>query len=302
MIDTAQLASLADVVDWGVAQDPPRPYLTYYDDTTHERTELSFKTFGNWVAKTSHLLREAGAAAPGTRVAVWLPSHWQTVVVLAATWAVGSSVVVIDTLDELLATPADVVVVAEDRLSSLLPRRGDAAGLGTVVAISLRPMGGGLISPRPGVVDYADEVAAQPDDLVRGGALDDLAVQVGEHAVSGRELLDLAAEVVAAQGLGPTDRCMSMVGESLADDGLVVGSLACLLAGAGLVLCLGLQGDDLAARVATEQVTLLAAPAELLARAAADGATPPRTRLRSVLARGTGAAPPMLLGAPVTRA
>ena len=32
--------------------DPGRPLITFYDDATGERVELSVATFGNWVAKT----------------------------------------------------------------------------------------------------------------------------------------------------------------------------------------------------------------------------------------------------------
>jgi uncharacterized protein (TIGR03089 family) len=298
---TPPWASLADLLEWGIAQDPARPYLTYYDDITNERVELSFKTFGNWVAKTSHLLREAGAEHPGARVAVWLPSHWQSVVVLAATWALGGTVVVVGGLEELLGTGVDVTVVAEERLSALIARRAEATGLGTVVALSLRPMGAGMVAPRAGVVDFADEVVAQPDDLLRDGSLDDLAIDVGDQRLTGRELVVLAADVVAAQQLGRADRCLALVGSGLADDGLVVGSLACFVAGAGLVLCLGLRPSDLPSRAAHEQVTVLAAPVGWVARAAEAPAGLGGTRLRTVLARGDGECADTLLGAPVTR-
>src|SRR5688572_3007266 len=38
-----------------VAVDPTRPLLTWYDDATGERTELSGATLDNWVAKTANL-------------------------------------------------------------------------------------------------------------------------------------------------------------------------------------------------------------------------------------------------------
>ena len=38
--------------------DPGRPLVTFYDDRSGERTELSVTTFANWVAKTSSLLVE----------------------------------------------------------------------------------------------------------------------------------------------------------------------------------------------------------------------------------------------------
>ena len=45
----------ADRLD-AYAGDPARPLLTWYDDGTGERVELSGATLGNWVAKTANLL------------------------------------------------------------------------------------------------------------------------------------------------------------------------------------------------------------------------------------------------------
>lgn len=55
-----------------------RPFLTWYGD---ERVELSYATFGNWVAKTANLLRDGYDVQPGDAVAVDLPPHWQSVAV-----------------------------------------------------------------------------------------------------------------------------------------------------------------------------------------------------------------------------
>lgn len=302
MIDTAHWRSFADLVEWGTAQDAAKPYLTYYDDTTHERVELSYKTFANWVAKTSHLLAEAGADVPGSRVVVWLPSHWQSVVVLFAAWSAGGTVVLADSLDDVVAFPSDVVVVSEERLTALVARRAEAPALGTVVALSLRPMGGALSAPRAGVVDYADEVAAQPDHLLGAGSLDDPAVVLGALVTAGHDLVSLAADVVAAEGLEPGDRCLAVLAGDLADDGLVVASLACFVAGAGLVLCAALSPVDLARRASTEQVTVVAAPAAWLQEAGGENPGTALTRVRTVLARGDGPCPAEVLGAPVTRA
>ncbi|HZB48967.1 MAG TPA: TIGR03089 family protein, partial [Mycobacteriales bacterium] len=58
-----------------LAGDRAGPLLTFYDDATGERTELSTTTVANWVAKTANLLRDDVGAAPGDRVAVLLPAH-----------------------------------------------------------------------------------------------------------------------------------------------------------------------------------------------------------------------------------
>ena len=64
--------NIARVFAAAVATDPTRPLLTWYDDATGERTELSGATLANWVAKTANLLVDevgAGAGRPGRRAA-----------------------------------------------------------------------------------------------------------------------------------------------------------------------------------------------------------------------------------------
>ena len=77
----------ADLLDAALRADPARPLLTYYDDATGERTELSVATFANWVAKSANLLRDDLDAQPGSTLAVALPVHWQAAVVLQSAWA-----------------------------------------------------------------------------------------------------------------------------------------------------------------------------------------------------------------------
>ena len=74
----------ADLLRSALAADPARPLVTYYDDATGERVELSVATFANWVAKTSNLLQGELSAEPGDRLALLLPAHWQTAVWLLA--------------------------------------------------------------------------------------------------------------------------------------------------------------------------------------------------------------------------
>ena len=72
--------------------DPAGPRITYYDDATGERIELSTATLANWAAKTANLLRDELGAGPASRVAVLLPAHWQTVAVLFGVWWIGAEV------------------------------------------------------------------------------------------------------------------------------------------------------------------------------------------------------------------
>src|SRR3954469_25165700 len=72
-----------------VRRDPTAPLLTWYDDATGDRTELSGATLDNWVAKTANLLVDGVGLGHGGRVAVLLPPHWQTAAILLGVAAAG---------------------------------------------------------------------------------------------------------------------------------------------------------------------------------------------------------------------
>ena len=127
------MPSTVDHLLAAVAADPSRPRLTWYDDATGERVELSGATLQTWVAKTTHLLDGELGVAAGSRVAVALPRHWTAAVWWLAVDAVGASLVVADPAVP-VADPVDLVVVGPD----LVADPGDAA---EVVAVSLRPRG-----------------------------------------------------------------------------------------------------------------------------------------------------------------
>src|SRR3984957_13551053 len=115
--------------------DPVGPRITYYDDATGERIELSAVTLANWAAKTGNLLRDELGAGPASRIAVLLPAHWQTAAVLFGVWWVGAEAV-LDPLNT--AGPADIALCTAERLDE-----ADAAvGVGGEVAVlSLDPFG-----------------------------------------------------------------------------------------------------------------------------------------------------------------
>ena len=142
-------ASLLDRVLGGNAG---RPLLTFYDDATGERVELSVATFANWVAKTANLLQHELGTEPGDRLGVLLPAHWQAAVWVMAGWSAGLAVT---------PDPGDVRVVATGPES--LDRAVRLPGA-EVVACSLRPLGGRFPGALPGGVhDYAAEVPGQAD-------------------------------------------------------------------------------------------------------------------------------------------
>lgn len=201
-----------------MAANPAGPRITYYDDATGERIELSTATLANWAAKTANLLRDELGATPGSRVAVLLPAHWQTAAVLFGIWWIGCEVV----LD---GSDCDVALCTADRLEE-----ADAAvGAGEVVVLSLDPFGKPVPDLPVGVTDYATSVRVHGDQIV--------AERNPGPALDGRSVDDvLAAARVSAtsQGLTGADRLLSAAGWDTADD-VVSGLLAAYVAGASLV-------------------------------------------------------------------
>lgn len=72
-----------------LARDPGRPFVTFYDEATGERTELSAKTYANWVSKTANLLVDELMLDPGEVLLVDLPPHWLSPVFVGAAWSAG---------------------------------------------------------------------------------------------------------------------------------------------------------------------------------------------------------------------
>ena len=99
--------------------------MTYYDDATGERIELSASTLANWAAKTANMVRDEFALEPGGKVAVLLPAHWQSVAVLLGVWWAGGEVVLSPDAD------AELAFVTADRLD-------DVADVPEVAALSPR--------------------------------------------------------------------------------------------------------------------------------------------------------------------
>ncbi|WP_337777072.1 TIGR03089 family protein [Mycolicibacter kumamotonensis] len=185
------------ILDPIMRADPVGPRITYYDDATGERIELSAATLANWAAKTGNLLRDELGAGAGSRVAVLLPAHWQTAAVLFGAWWIGAEV--------LLDAPnsdADIALCTADRLDE-----ADAAVAGRggeVVVLSLDPFGRPAPDLPVGVTDYATAVRVHGDQITperRPGA-----------ALAGSspdEVLTLCEKSAAATGLTSTDRVWS---------------------------------------------------------------------------------------------
>ncbi|MGW3803375.1 TIGR03089 family protein [Streptomyces clavifer] len=238
----------ADLLRSALAADPARPLVTFYDDATGERVELSVATFANWVAKTANLLQGDLAAEPGDRLALLLPAHWQSAVWLLACSSVG---VVADVQGD--PASADLVVTGPDSLDRARACRGER------VALALRPMGGRFPQPPEGFADYAVEVPGQGDRFAPYAPVDPSApaLAVAGVGLTADQLVARAREDAAALGLAPGSRLLT--GRTYDTwEGLSAGLFAPLAAGGSVVLCRHqdrLDEDGLAKRVESERVT-----------------------------------------------
>jgi uncharacterized protein (TIGR03089 family) len=242
------MPTISDVLRRELAADPGRPLLTFYDDATGERVELSVATFDNWVAKTANLLCDGLAAEPGGRVGLLLPLHWQAAVWCVAAWAAG---LVVDLADP---ASAEIVVTGPDELDRAAA--ASAAGAAEVVALSLRPLGGRFAEPLPpGVLDYGLEVAGYGDRFapVAPPAAADPALAAGDLALNQG---DLAGVELRRLGLARGDRVLTA--EAYATwPALRAGLVGPMAAGASLVLCRNLDPGKIVDRVAAERVTVV---------------------------------------------
>ncbi len=219
--------------------DPVGPRITYYDDATGERIELSAVTLAIWAAKTGNLLRDEMGAGPASRVAILLPAHWQTAAVLFGVWWIGAEAV-------LGTAPADVALCTADRLDG-----ADSAVNpgGEVAVLSLDPFGRPVPNLAIGVTDYATAVRVHGDQIVPE--------RHPGPALAGRSVDEILADCessAAARGLTGSDRVLSSASWTRPGD-LVDGLLSILAVGASLVQVADPDPAKLARRIETEKVT-----------------------------------------------
>ena len=226
------------VLDPLMAPTRSGPRITYYDDATGERIELSTVTLANWAAKTGNLLRDELGAGPGSRVAVLLPAHWQTAAVLFGIWWIG----------------AEVVLGCTDGRHRAVHRRPARRGRRRRRRRARsRCCRWTRSASRPdlpvGVTDYATAVRVHGDQIVAerhpGPALDGRSVD---------EVLTACQKSAATRGLTAADRVLSTASWDRPDD--VIGDLLAVLAvGASLVQVANPDPAALPRRIETEKVT-----------------------------------------------
>lgn len=175
----------ADVLATQLRREPGRPFVTFYDGETGERTELSVTTYANWVAKAASLLVDEVGLDRGESLRVDLPPHWLGPVFLGAAWTVGLRVTADDDPDAVVCGPAS------------MPAWADLAGGGpTVLAAALLPLGVRFPDGVPdGVLDLGVEIWSQPDAFapVDPPSADDVAHDLDGAPVTQGELWSAAA-------------------------------------------------------------------------------------------------------------
>ena len=241
---------------------PPAPYagtapavtgralLTYFDEATGERVELTAGELGDWAARSAALMRDGCGLRAGDRVAVLLPPHWQSAAVLRGAWASGLIVAFrpwatagfTDDADG----PFDAVFVSRQRLRSPL-ETVPAARHPFVVDTGPHPAG----EPPAGYRDFLAEACArstEPPVYETVGA-----GQAASPDGTTYEQWRVIAEGIALElGLAAGDR---LAVDVAVEEQPVKWLLAPLSVGASVLLCANTDADAFAERIAAEGVT-----------------------------------------------
>jgi uncharacterized protein (TIGR03089 family) len=220
-----------------LARDPSRPFVTYYDEASGERSELSAKSLANWVAKTHHLLGDELGLGVGDTALVAVPAHWISVPVLLGCLTAGLALVP--------EGDADVGFVGEASLSG-------AAGIPDVYAVATASAAVGFRGAEPaGTTDYVGAVRPQAD--VWAGV--HMPAGPDDPCLPGLTRGDVAARA-AAVGLSPGSRVLTTRQWTTPQDWIET-LLAPLAAGGSVVIVANCTDEEmLARRMAQERATV----------------------------------------------
>ncbi|WP_433828558.1 TIGR03089 family protein [Actinoplanes sp. CA-015351] len=227
-----------------VRRDPTAPLLTWYDDASGDRTELSGATLDNWVSKSANMLVDGVGLGHGDIVALILPPHWQTAALLLGVSVAGLAA---DLGEE--PQPVEAVFTTPD-----LVVRATAWSALDRYATGLLPLAMPLRTLPEGYADYVTEVRNYGDHFRGGAPVDpaDLALS-GPYELSHSDVIEAATERAAELGIAAGDRVLvdTAVHPEAAD-----WLLAPLVAGASVVLCANLDRAKLESRITSEKVSV----------------------------------------------
>lgn len=217
--------------------DRTRPLVTFYAGTG-SRIELSVASTANAVAKAGSMLRDGLGLAPGARISIDLPRHWQLPVWVMAALSVGAQV------GRDLAGPVEVRIVGPAALESLAA--GIDPGADEVLVCSCDafglPVPGGVPS---GIIDIGLEVRGYPDSFSP------------EPGAAGSAALLVDGAPLPWAGLVPSANLAAgarlWVDEATGERDLIRSvAIDPLLVGGSVVIGVGLDQDQSAAIRATE--------------------------------------------------
>ena len=219
-----------------LAGDPARPFVTYYDEASGERSELSVRSLANWVAKTHHLLGTELGLGVGDRAVVSVPAHWISVPILLGALTAGLSLVTEGEAEVAFVAPGTPSVAPD--VYAIAP---DSAAVGFRGA------------PPAGAEDYVSAVRPQAD----AWATVQLTADPSDECLPGRsraEVMDLAASRAEELGMAERGRLLSTRPWRGIDD-WVDDVLAPLAVDGSVVFVVNGSDEVLARRAEQERVT-----------------------------------------------
>ncbi len=241
------MPTFSDLLAGQLRRDPGRPLLTWYDEATGERVELSVTTYANWVAKVSSLLVDEHDLERGDVLLLDLPNHWLGPVFLGAAWSVGLAVA----FPRSGAEPT-AVVTGPASLAAWAPRADDLP----VLACALLPMGVRFTEPLPsGVHDVGVEVWGQPDAFTPYDPPDGSDVALVDGPVTQDELFGVGSSVAAGSSGSSTGGHRLLSTANPASPPGVAAVSRPLVSGGSLVLVTGADPVRLDAIAEAERVT-----------------------------------------------
>jgi len=188
-------------------RDGTRPLLTWYDDATGERIELSVATAANWAVKTANLLLDEGVEV----VRLVPGEHWLAAVVALGAWTAGTAVG--DDGDPLPGDPQQFMTTVLAQPDALMgaPPPPDATALaigGRSWTLTELAEAAGKAAAQHGVFAGARVLSTWPLDTVHGidaGLLIPL-------AVDGSVVLVANADAVKLDARAATERVTHRLG------------------------------------------------------------------------------------------
>lgn len=222
-----------------LAARPSQPFVTYYDESTGERAELSVKSLANWVAKTHHLLATELGLGAGSTATIAVPAHWLSVPVVLGVLTAGLEIVDDDTADVAFVVPDTAIRAAGAFDVYALNPSAPAVGFGQ--------------DPPPGTNDYVLAVRPQADawgSVQFGAGPSDPCLAIRSRA----DVVELARARAAAMGLSAGARVLTDRDWTSTND-IVDTLLAPLAVGGSVVYVRNASAEVLERRAGQEKAT-----------------------------------------------